>query len=161
MDIGCYPIFTSRFVLGDEPDRVLGILTRDPEMGTDRLTSAILDFQGRHCVFTCSTQLVPYQRMQFFGTQGRIEMEIPFNAPIDRPSRILIDSGADVFGSSIRVEEMPICDQYTIQGDEFSMAIQENTGVPVPLENAIANMAVIEAVFRSGESGRWEAPVYS
>jgi predicted dehydrogenase len=161
MDIGCYPIFTARFIFGEEPDRVLGILTRDPEMGTDRLTSAILDFQGRHSVFTCSTQLVPYQRMQFFGTQGRIELEIPFNAPPDRPSRILIDSGADLFGSGIRVEEMAVCDQYTIQGDEFSRAIQENTGVPVPLENAIANMAVIEAVFRSGESGRWEMPEYN
>jgi predicted dehydrogenase len=164
MDIGCYPIFTSRFIVGEEPDRVLGILTRDPEMGTDRLTSAILDFQGRHCVFTCSTQLVPYQRMQFFGTRGRIELEIPFNAPADRPCRIVIDTGADLFGSGIRVEEIPICDQYTIQGDEFSRAIQENTGVPVPLENAIANMAVIEAVFRSGESGesgRWETPEYN
>ena len=121
------------------------------------MTSAILDFGG-HCVFTCSTQLVPYQRMQFFGTQGRVEVEIPFNAPPDRRCRIFIDSGADLFGGGIRIEEMPVCDQYTIQGDEFSRAIQEDTEVPVSLESAIANMAVIEAVFRSAESGRWETP---
>src|SRR5205807_8715423 len=131
MDIGCYPIFTSRFIFGEEPDRVVGVFTRDPEMGTDRLTSAILDFQGRHSIFTCSTQLVPYQRSQFFGTNGRIEIEIPFNAPIDRPCRVLMDTGVDLFGSGISIEEMPVCDQYTIQGDEFSRAIQENTDVPV------------------------------
>ena len=123
MDIGCYPIFTSRFVFGEEPQRVLGLVENDPAMGTDRLTSAILDYPRGQAIFTCSTQLVPYQRMQFFGTKGRVELEIPFNAPPDRPTRILIDSGADLFGGGIRVQEFPVCDQYTIQGDEFSKAI--------------------------------------
>ncbi|MGI8741127.1 MAG: Gfo/Idh/MocA family protein [Bryobacteraceae bacterium] len=159
MDIGCYPINTSRFVFGAEPDRVLGLLTRDPAMRIDTLTSAILDFEGRHATFTCSTQLVPYQRVQILGTTGRIEIEIPFNAPMDRPTRIVIDTGADLFGGGSHVEEFPICDQYTLQGDAFSRAIQEGGEVPVPLEDAIANMAVIEAVFRSGESGQWERPL--
>lgn len=158
MDIGCYPIFTSRFVIGEEPARVFGMVTRDAELGTDRLTSAILDFRGRHALFTCSTQLVPYQRMQFFGVQGRLEIEIPFNAPPDRPCRIFVDTGADLSGAGMHSEELPVCDQYTLQADAFSRAIQENTEVPVPLESAIANMAVIDAVFRSGESGRWETP---
>lgn len=156
MDIGCYPINTSRFVFGAEPDRVSALLTRDPVMKTDTLTSAILDFNGRHATFTCSTQLVPYQRVQILGTAGRIELEIPFNAPIDRPTRIVIDNGADLFGGGSRVEEFPVCDQYTLQGDAFSRAIQEHMEVPVPLEDAIANMAVIEAAFRSGKSGHFE-----
>jgi len=158
MDIGCYPIFTSRFIFGAEPSRVLGLVERDPEMKIDRLTSAILDFPGGQSIFTCSTQLVPYQRMQIFGTNGRIEIEIPFNAPPDYPCRVLLDGSGDLFGRGIETHEAAICDQYTIQGDQFSRAVQGEGDVPVPLESAIANMAVIDAVFRSAESGKWEEP---
>lgn len=158
LDIGCYPITTSRFIFGEEPVRVAGLIERDPDFKTDRLASAILEFPSGHATFTCSMQLVAYQRMQFLGTTGRIEMEIPFNAPADRGCRIFIDDGRDVFGSGIRIERIPICDQYRVQGDAFSRAIREGSEVPVPLEDAIGNMAVIEAVFRAGESGRWETP---
>lgn len=158
MDIGCYPITMSRFVFGEEPTRVMGLVERDPDMGTDRLTSGMLDFPSGQSIFTCSTQLVPYQRMQVLGTTGRIELEIPFNAPPDRATRILIDDGVDPLGTGIRQEVFPVCDQYTIQGDLFSKAIREGGEVPTPLENAIRNMAVIDALFRSGKSGSWEQP---
>jgi predicted dehydrogenase len=158
MDIGCYPITTSRWVFGEEPLRVCGMLEADPEFGTDRLSSAMMEFPSGHSVFTCSTQLVPYQRMQFLGTEGRIEIKIPFNAPSDRPCEILIDNGKDVFGGGITEETIPVCDQYTMQGDAFSKAIREGTEVPVPLEDAIVNMAVIEAIFKSADTKRWEAP---
>ena len=158
MDIGCYPINISRFLFGEEPVRVMGLIERDPEMKTDRLTSAILHFPSGQSIFTCSTQLVPYQRVNVFGTKGRIEVEIPFNAPNDRPCRIVSDDGHDLFGGGITAEIFPVCDQYTIQGDAFSKAVIENTVVPVPLEDAIKNMAVIEAVFRSAASGKAESP---
>ena len=158
MDIGCYPITTSRFIFGDEPTRVVGLVERDPEFKTDRLTSAILDFPAGQAIFTCSTQLVFYQRMQFLGTKGRIEIEIPFNAPNDRPCRIFVDDGRDVFGSGVTTESLPTCDQYTIQGDVFSRAVRGHAEVPISLEDAVHNMAVIEAVFRSAETGRWERP---
>jgi len=156
MDIGCYPITMARFLFEREPARVAALIDRDPDMGTDRLSSALLDFAPGQGVFLCSTQLVPFQRMQIFGTKGRLEIEIPYNIPPDRPSRIFIDDGSELGGGSARVEEFPSADQYTIQGDEFSRAIQEDAHVPVPLENALANMAVIEAVLRAGETGRWE-----
>jgi predicted dehydrogenase len=156
LDIGCHCIHAARYGFGQEPKRVVGLVERDPQMKVDRLTSAMLDFEGGQAIFTCSTQLVPYQRVQFFGTKGRIEMEIPFNAPKDRPTRLVIDETGELFGSGIKTEEFPIADQYTMQGDAFSRAVLEGGEVPVPLEEAIANMAVIEAVFRSGESGRWE-----
>lgn len=156
MDIGCYPIVTSRFIFGDEPTRVSALVERDPEFKTDRLASALLDFPSGHATLVCSTQMVPYQRMQFLGTKGRIEIEIPFNAPPDRETRIFVDDGRDVFGNGITVETFPICDQYTLQGDAFSRAIRENGEVPVPLEDTVKNMAVIEAVFRSATSGKWE-----
>jgi predicted dehydrogenase len=158
MDIGCYPIITSRFMFGEEPLRVLGLIEKDPTMKVDRLTSAILDFPSGQSTFTCSTQLVPYQRSHFLGTRGRIEIEIPFNAPNDRVCRILIDDGRDLFGGGVTTEEFAICDQYTLQGDEFSRAVRGEADVPVSLEDTLKNMAVIDAIFRSGDSGKWEIP---
>jgi len=158
LDIGCYPITTSRFIFGEEPVRVLGLVERDPEMKIDRLTSAILEYPSGQCIFTCGTQIVPYQRMHFLGTRGRIDVEIPFNAPNGRPCRIFIDDGGDLNGTGITAESFPVCDQYAIQGDVFSRAIREDTEVPVSLADAIKNMAVIEAIFRSAGSGSWETP---
>jgi predicted dehydrogenase len=159
MDIGCYPIKTSRFVFGEEPVRVLACMERDPSFKTDRLTSAILEFPTGQAVFTVSTQMVYYQKMQFFGDAGRIDVEIPFNAPTDKPTRIFIDDGKDLYaGASAVVESFPICNQFTIQADLFSTAIRNNTEVPNPLEDAICNMAVIDALFHSAQSGKWETP---
>ena len=158
MDIGCYPINTSRFLFGEEPVRVVSLLEKDPVLKVDRLTSALLEFPSGQATFTCSTQLVPYQRMQIFGTKGRIEIEIPFNAPNDRPTRIFMDDGRDLFGGGMTEETFPTCDQYTLQGDVFSRSIREGTPVPVPLSDAIKNMAVIEAVFESAKTGSWVKP---
>lgn len=152
LDIGCYPITHSRMIFDAEPRRVAAIMERDPQFGTDRLTSAILEFPSGQCTFTCATQLAPYQRAHIFGTRGRIEIEIPFNAPPDRPTRIFVND---------RVEELPVCDQYTIQGDLFSRAILDDGPVPVPLEDAANNMAVIDAVVRASESRKWEDVITS
>jgi predicted dehydrogenase len=157
LDIGCYLIHASRYAFAQEPTRVVALIDRDPRMRTDRLASAILDFPAGQCIFTCSTQLVPYQRVHFLGTRGRIELEIPFNAPPDRPTRLVIDATGDLFGGGITAETFPVCDQYTLQGDAFSRAVLQDTEVPVPVEDAIRNMAVIEAIFNSARSGQWEA----
>jgi predicted dehydrogenase len=158
MDVGCYLINTSRFIFEREPQRVMGLIDRDPRMNVDRIASMILDYGDAHCVGTCSTQLAPYQRVHVVGTRGRIEIEIPFNAPPDRPCRLFVDSAGNVAGGSVETIQIETCDQYTIQGDLFSQAILEGTDVPVPLEDAVRNMECIEAVFRSAVSGRWETP---
>ena len=151
MDIGCYPISLSRFIFDDQPQRVFGSADFDPQFKTDRQASAVLEFAAGTSTFTCSTQLTSYQRVNIFGDTGRVEIEIPFNAPPDRPCRMWHQSGDDV-------EEITfdICDQYGIQGDLFSRAILDDTAVPTPIEDAVANMQVIEAIFRSAESGCWE-----
>ncbi len=154
-DIGCYCIQAARTGFAAEPKRVVGLIERDPKLGTDRLTSALLEFERGHAIFTVSTQTVPYQRVHFVGTKGRIEIEIPFNAPPDRPTRLWVDENGDLAGSGIRTEEFPTADQYTMQGDAFSKAILEGGKVPVPLEQGIANMRVIEAIFRSAKAGGW------
>jgi len=156
-DIGCYPIVTSRFLFEAEPTRVVGLIERDPQMKIDRLASALLDFPKGQASFVCSTQLVPYQRMQIFGSKGRIAVEIPFNAPPDKPCRIFIDDGSGLGDASQKVESFPVCDQYAIQGDLFSEAIRGGKPVAFPLEDAVKNMRVIDALFRSAEKGAWES----
>ena len=150
MDIGCYCISLARFIFDSEPKRVLGKLEYDPEFKTDRLCSGILDFDEGTSTFTCSTQLTPYQRVNIFGTEGRIEIEIPFNAPPDIPCRMLHQN-------KDQVEEivLDICDQYTIQGDLFSLAVLNDTKVPTPLEDSVENMKVLEAVILSSKSDTW------
>jgi predicted dehydrogenase len=158
MDLGCYAIQSARMLFGEEPLRVAALIDRDPEMRIDRLTTGMLEFPSGHSVFTCSTQLVPYQRVQALGTRGRLEIEIPFNAPLDQPCRFFVDTGKDVFGGGVRTERFETANQYTIQGDLFSRAVRGEGEVPTPLEDSIRNMAVIEAVFQAAREGDWVRP---
>ena len=158
MDIGCYMVTMSRYLFQDEPRRVVALVGRDPDMQVDRLTSGMMDFAGGQAGFTCGTQMVAYQRVQIFGTRGHIEIEIPFNAPPDRPCRIFVDDGSSLFGANVETIEFPIVDQYTIQGDLFSRGVREGTPSPFPIEDAVKNMAIIDALFRSAETGQWQTP---
>ncbi|MDA3928994.1 MAG: Gfo/Idh/MocA family oxidoreductase [Prolixibacteraceae bacterium] len=151
MDIGCYNIQFPRFVFGIEPKQVVGLIEHDPEMLTDRITSGMLDFEnGISSSFTCSTQLHPYQRAQIVGTKGRIEIEIPVNAPHDAPTKITVVTAKGTeelfFGPT---------DQYTIQAEEFAKAVLENKEVPTPFTDAINNMKVIDALVKSAHNNAW------
>jgi predicted dehydrogenase len=155
-DIGCYPIVGSRFLFEAEPLRVASQIEHDPHFATDRLTSVLLQFPTGQALFFCSTQLVPYQRMQILGTEGRIEIEIPFNAPPDRPCRIFVDDGSELGDRSARAEMFDVVNQYTLQGDLFARAVRSEHALPFPLEDSVNNMRVLDAVFRAGKSGRFE-----
>ena len=157
MDIGCYLINTARMIFGREPHRVAATVERDPRSGTDIVTSLALDFAPGQATGVCSTQMVPSQRVNVFGTRGRIEVEIPFNAPPDRPNRLFVDDGSTL-GQPQEIIELPVCNQYTVQGDLFSQAVRGLIPLPYPLEDSILNMKVIDAAFRAADSGRWEAP---
>jgi len=154
MDIGCYPITLSRFIFDAEPQRVLGHIERDPKLGTDRLVSAVLEFFQGTATFTVATQLVPYQRTNIFGTAGRIEVEIPVNAPNDRPCRLWVQTGTQA-GGPIEEIQLATCDQYAIEADAFARAVLDGTPVPTPLADAVANMRVIERVRSSAETNAW------
>jgi len=146
MDIGCYCVSFSRFLFGEEPKSVMGLVERDPVMQTDRMSSGILDFTDGHATFTCSTQLMPHQRVNILGTEGRIEIEIPVNIPPDQKAKITLftkGGNEEIFFDAI--------DQYTIQADQFAQAIINDTPVPFGLEDAVNNMKVIEAVFESAK----------
>jgi predicted dehydrogenase len=151
MDIGCYCISFPRFILGSEPQSVVAIADIDPALQTDRITSAILDFGGgKTATFTCSTQLEPYQRVQIFGTKGKIEIEIPVNAVADEPAKLWLQINKNI--EEIHTEAV---NQYTLQGDAFSQAILNDTAVPTPLADALNNMKVIDAVFKSAKEKIW------
>jgi predicted dehydrogenase len=150
LDIGCYAVSVARFIFDAEPQRVFGIVEYDSLLKTDRLASGILDFGRGTSTFTCSTQLAPYQRVNIFGTGGRIEIEIPFNAPPDRPCKMWYQHG-----DAIEEILLDICDQYTLQGDMFAQAVLNDTPVPTPIADAVANMQAIDAVIRSSKTGGW------
>jgi predicted dehydrogenase len=149
-DIGCYAVSLARFLFDEEPRRVFGIVDYDPQLKVDRLASGVLDFGDGTSTFTCGTQIVPYQRVNIFGDQGRVEIDIPFNAPPDRPCTMRHQhaGGTDEIA-------LPVCDQYTIQGELFALAVLNDLSVPTPIEDAVANMRVIERVIASAESGQW------
>jgi predicted dehydrogenase len=126
-------------------------------MRTDRLVSGLAEFPGgRHLAFTCATQLVPTQRVQIAGTRGRLEIQAPFNPSRDQATRLMIDDGRDLVGGGIETEELPPADQYQRQGDAFSRAILEGSSLEFPMADAIVNMRVLDALFRSEKSKAWE-----
>lgn len=150
MDIGCYNISLSRFIFDAEPKRVVGIVEYDPKLKTDRLVSGMMDFGRGTSTFTCSTQLSPYQRVNIFGTTGRVEIEIPFNAPPDRPCKMWYQGDGNI--QEILLETT---DQYAVQGELMSVAILNDAPVPTPIQDAVANMRVLEAIVTSSRDGEW------
>ena len=157
-DIGCYPIVLARLLFGAEPLRAIALIDRDPEFQTDRTVSALLDFgQGRRLDFTVSTQSVRYQRMQLCGSTRRIEIEIPFNTPLGASTRVYSDDGSTLDDSARMTETVAACDMYTLQCDAFARAVRGEIALPFGVEDAIANMRVIDALFTSEHSGSWVA----
>jgi predicted dehydrogenase len=153
MDIGCYASSLSRWLFNAEPQRVFGSVVNDPHLGVDRLVSAILDFGVGHATFTCSMQIAHFQRAHLAGVEGHVELsEAPFNPPNDRPCVVRLQRGGEV-----QRLELEVCDQYRIQGDHFAEAILNDAPVPIPLDDAVGNMEVIDAIVASGRNG-WTRP---
>ena len=151
MDIGCYAISVPRFILDTEPQKVMGIQVEHDRFGTDILSSAIMDFNGVHSTFNVSTLSHPNQYVEIVGTAGRIRVEIPFNTYVDTKAQILISTG-----QGDRILDFDICDQYGLMFDAFAQAIKNDKPVPHHPQDAINNMKVIDAVFKSSQSGKWE-----
>lgn len=149
MDIGCYCISVARFIFEAEPERVLGKMDLDPGFGTDRLTFGMLDFGDRSATFTCGTQLARHQRVQISGSSGRIEIEIPFNAPPHRRCKLFLQQ------EQVETISVPRTNQYTLQGDLFAESVLDDKPVPTPLDDAVANMKALDAIRTSAMEGRW------
>jgi predicted dehydrogenase len=151
-DIGCYSVNLSRMLFGAEPVRVQASITRDPEMGVDVVTSAVLDFTGGGVsTFTCSTRAEPDQRVHVYGTTGRISVEIPFNIPPKLPTKVFLTSGGD---PPVRPDTETLtfepANQYSIMAERFAASVLDGVPVPTPPSDAVANLRVIEEIFRAG-----------
>jgi predicted dehydrogenase len=158
-DIGCYAIISGRYVLGAEPQRVVSLIDRDPKFGTDRTTSGLIDFGGgRHLTFTVSTQATLYQRVNILGTKARLEIEIPFNATQGGSMRVYLDNGKELGGASAKTLRLPKADQYQLEGEGFSRAVRGTEKLGFGVEDAILQARVIDALFRSENTGNWEKP---
>jgi predicted dehydrogenase len=157
LDIGCYGVVAGRFSFEAEPARVVSMIERDAVFGTDRLASVIADFGGgRQLTFTVSTQLGAHQRATLAGTRGRIEILIPFNAPQMEATKILIDDGSGLGGASSKEETFPPVDQYAEEADAFARAVLGEAELPYGVDDAVRNMKILDAIFRSEKSGKWE-----
>jgi predicted dehydrogenase len=155
-DIGCYPIVIGRFLFDTEPKRVIALIDRDPDFKVDRMVSALIDFgDGRRLDFTVSTQSVPHQRVQVVGTKKRIEVQIPFNAPLGDKTDYFVDDGSALNGASMQKNTLPACNMYGLQCDAFSRVVRGEMILPYGLEDAILNMKVIDALFASEKTGAW------
>jgi predicted dehydrogenase len=158
-DVGCYPIVTARYVFGTEPERVIALVDRDPQLGVDRVTSGLLAFPGGgQLVFSSALQLAPCQRVVILGTEGRIELGVPFTPAKEHGCRLIIDSGGSLDGSSAEFEEFAPFDQFAAQCDRAAAVFRNEASQEFPIEDAIANMRVIDALYRSAASGHWESP---
>jgi predicted dehydrogenase len=156
-DIGCYAVLCGRYLFEAEPRRAIALIDRDPALGTDRTTSALLDFDaGRQLAFTVSTQSTPYQRVQAVGTRGRIEVRVPFNAPHDTAMCIAVDTDGALDGSTLVTESLPVANQYRLQAEAFSRRVRGEAAPGWGLDDAIAQLRVMDALWRSERSGRWE-----
>ena len=159
-DIGCYTINLSRMVFGGEPSHIQASVRRDPATGVDALVSAILDFDGGIASFTCAIRSESDQRVHIYGTEGRISIDIPFNIPPDRPTRIRLTAGGDPpVEPDTTVLEFPTTDPYTAEVERFVSAVLDGGPTPVPPEDAVANLRVIDAIFAIAERGPGAAPL--
>jgi predicted dehydrogenase len=154
LDIGCYAVCSSRFLLGREPQRVVSLVARDPSSGTDILSSAILDFGRTRTIFTVATQTQGSQRMDILGSGGQISIPLCFNMYPDSPMSIVVVNGT---GLGPRTVSFASVDQYGLEFESFSRAVRDGGPVPFDAHDAVANMQVLDAIFRSEKTGGWEA----
>jgi len=158
LDVGFYPVSISRFCFGTEPVRVLASLTTDAETGVDILAAAMLEFPTGHSIFSCGMQLSPSQQVALMGNKGRISFDVPWSPYTDRPTRLIIDRSEQLEEPMVEAVAFEPCNQYTLLVEGFSQAVKNGTAAPLPLEDSVKNMAVLDALARSSQTGRWEVP---
>ena len=158
LDVGFYPVTVSRLCFGAEPTRVIASLSRESEGGVDVLASAMLEFPGGTSVFSCGMQLSPSQQVALMGSKGRISFDVPWSPYTDRATRLIIDRSEQLEEPMVETVAFEPCNQYTLLAEGFARAIRDGSAAPLPLEDSVQNMAVLDALARSAASGKWEVP---
>ena len=155
-DLGCYTTAVARYVFQAEPMRVIATMQKDPSFDTARLSSVIIEFPDGHGSWTISTQSARYQGLTILGEKGWMRPEIPHVPFAENETRIFI--AGDTWPGPFPEETITLApvNQYTLQGDRFSRLVLGEAVEAWPLETALANIKVLDALFRSQASGSWE-----
>jgi predicted dehydrogenase len=148
-DVGCYAVNVSRMLLGDEPERVLGTARLDPETGVDMTFAGILDYGSAFASFTCSMEQEPQHSIVIHGSSGWISIADPFNCPPEVATKITIGTGGDSHPNASGIETVivPPANQYGLQATALADSILTGGPSPLPLEDSIANMRLLERLF--------------
>ena len=150
MDVGCYCVHVMRYLTEEEPLMVVGRSLGVQESGVDLTFGGILVFPD-NCLglFSGSFQTTRDFQLEIVGSRGRLQVPVPF-----KPDPIHCTLRLDVEGETREVSIQSGGDLYRLQVDHFGRSIMEGRPLSLPLEDALGNMAVIEALRRSAQTGR-------
>jgi predicted dehydrogenase len=150
LDIGCYAVSISRFLLGKEPRKVISLIYNDSNFKVDILSSGIIDFGKARSLFTVATKLFSNQRVDINGSRGYINILIPFNIYPDVPAKVSITTSV----GTRTLEFFPV-DQYGLEFESFSLSIRNNKSTPIPSDDIVNNQKVLDALFESAKTKSW------
>ena len=151
LDIGCYSISLSRWLFNEEPTQVLGQITPMPNEEVDCLTSGIMEFSAGSASFMAATKIEPIQYAEAIGDEGSLYLDRPFyNDGTEPVQRIRITRNRIQ-----EIIEVPDNNHYSAMGDAFALSVFNNSPVPTSLDDAIANMRAIDAIFESAAKRQW------
>ena len=120
LDVGCYGVNVSRWILGEPTDVVAHARF---ERGVDMTTSALLGFEGgRTASVFASFEAAENQEVRVIGRAGVQRLERPFNRLDDpiQPYRLMVES--------------------------FAGSILEARPAEIPLSESIANMQTLDRI---------------
>lgn len=143
-DIGCYPVSVSRFLFDDQPKLICANMEIDPNLGIEVTTNCILEFENGRSQFFSSIRMKDNQNVKIFGTEGIIELVLPFNPLPNKQAEIIL-----IKNETKEIIKVDSCNQYEIEVSLFSKSIIENTEPPVSIYDSLNNMLVIDKIFES------------
>ena len=148
LDMGCYTVNIARMIFGGEPKRLFGRLDVDLALGVDTSAAGILEFAEGIATISCSFGADGQGSYRIVGTDGTIEAPrgiIP-GLGTRAPEGLVVVIDAD---GNRREEIFAPVNQYSKMVDAFSEAVLNKRSVPLPPEDSLNNIKVLEALSRS------------
>jgi predicted dehydrogenase len=144
MDLGCYPIHWTRLVMGTEPT-VLRAEAREAPAQIDVAMTAELRFpEDVHCEVSCSMAAdAGFQAfLSVTGSKGVLRADNPLVPHLGHRLRVRIDEDE-------ATEQVEGQSTYRHQLEAFVAAVLDGEKQPTGGQDGIANMRVIDAIYRA------------